>query len=68
MTIKIQNIKPEIQAGDSVLVKWSNRQTYKGVIKDKLRKNWSVEITDSDWHHTQNFASVPLHALVRRVH
>ena len=68
MTIKIQNIKPEIQAGDNVLVRWSNRQTYKGVIREKLRKNWSIEITDDKWHYTYNIASVPTHAISKRYH
>ena len=62
------NLKPEMQVGDSVFVKWTNRKTYKGVLKGKLRKNWSVEMTDDNWHYRQNFASVPAHAISKRCH
>lgn len=61
-------IKPEMQVGDSVFVKWTNRQTYKGVIKEKLRKNWGVIITDDNWHYPENRASVPAHAISKRCH
>ena len=62
------DIKPELETGDLVFVKWSNDQTYKGVIRKKLRKNWGVEIQDDNWYHRTNRASVPEYALVRRVH
>ena len=62
------NIRPEMQVGDNILVRWTDRDTYRGVLQGKLRKNWSVKISDSDWHHRQNFASVPAHALVKWVH
>ena len=62
------NIKPEMQVGDSVFVKWTNRKTYKGVIKEKLRKNWGVAITDDSWHYQGNLASVPAHAISKRCH
>ena len=49
-----------------VFVKWANNQTYKGVIREKLRKNWSVEMQDENWHHHTNHASVPGYALIKR--
>ena len=61
-------IKPEMQVGDSVLVKWSKTQTYKGVLKEKLRKNWGVAITDDSWHNKRNLASVPSDAISKRCH
>jgi hypothetical protein len=60
------NIKPDIKVGDLVFVKWANNQTYKGIIKDKLRKNWAVEIQDDNWRHRTNNASVPGYALIKR--
>ncbi len=60
------HIKPDIEVGDMVFVKWANDQTYKGVIRKKLRKNWGVEITDDSWYYRSNRASVPEYALVRR--
>jgi len=60
------DIKPNIKVGDMVFVKWANNKTYKGVIRDKLRKNWSIEITDDDWHYSSNFTSVPEYALIKR--
>ena len=68
LPVKNKDIKPEMQVGDSVFVKWSNKLTYKGVIKEKLRKNWGVEITDDKWHYTYNNASVPAHAISKRCH
>ena len=62
------HIKPEMQVGDSVFVKWSKTQTYKGVLKEKLRKNWGIAITDNNWHHKSNLASVPEHAISKRCH
>ena len=61
-------IKPEFQTGDNVFVKWSNTQTYKAIIKEKLRKNWGVEITDDKWYRGNNLASVPAHAITKRCH
>ena len=60
------DIKPKIEVGDYVFVNWANNQTYKGVIKEKLRKNWGIEITDDTWHYSSNQASIPEHALVKR--
>ena len=60
------NIRPEMQVGDSVFVKWTNRKTYKGVIKEKLRKNWGVEIQDDRWYQRTNNASIPGYALIKR--
>jgi len=60
------DIKPDIKVGDGVFVKWANNQTYKGVVKEKLRKNWGVEIQDDNWNHHTNNARVPEYALVRR--
>ena len=68
MLIKIPNITPAFQAGDSVLVKWSNNQTYKGVIRKKLRKHWGVEIQDKSWYYRTNRASVPAFAITKRCH
>ena len=34
--------------------------------KDKLRKNWAVEIQDDNWRHRTNNASVPGYALIKR--
>jgi len=68
MTYKIPNIRPEFQAGDNVLVKWSNQQTYKGVIRKKLRKHWGVEIQDKNWYYRTNNASVPAFAISKRCH
>ena len=68
LPIKNKDIKPEMQVGDSVFVKWTNRKTYKGVIKEKLRKNWGVAITDDSWHYQGNLASVPSHAISKRCH
>ena len=62
------DLKPEMQVGDMVMVRWNNVDTYKGVLQRKLRKNWSVKITDDDWHYRQTFASIPSHALVRWCH
>ena len=60
------DIKPNIKVGDMVFVKWANNQTYKGIIREKLRKNWSVEMQDENWHHHTNHASVPGYALIKR--
>jgi len=60
------HIKPNIKVGDMVFVKWANNKTYKGVIREKLRKNWGIEITDDDWHYSSNLASVPEYALIKR--
>ena len=68
MTFKIPNIRPAFQAGDSVLVKWSNQKTYTGVIREKLRKNWGVEIQDKNWFYPSNQASVPAFAISKRCH
>ena len=65
MTIKIQSITPQFQAGDNVKVKWSNNQTYNGVIRKKLRKNWGVEIQDKSWYYRTNRTSVPTFALIK---
>ena len=61
-----KNNMPQIRVGDEVFVKWARGQTYKGVIKRKLRKNWGVEIQDENWYHRTNRASVPEYALERR--
>ena len=68
MKTKIPNIRPAFQAGDNVLVKWSNNQIYTGVIRRKLRKNWGVEIKDKNWFHSSNKASVPAFAISKRCH
>ena len=60
------DIKPDIKVGDMVFVKWANNETYKGVIKEKLRKNWGVEIQDDKWNQRTNNASIPEYALVKR--
>ena len=60
------DIKPDLKVGDLVFVKWANDQTYKGVIKEKLRKNWGVEIQDDSWYQRTNNASIPEYALVKR--
>ena len=60
------NIKPDIKVGDLVFVKWANNQTYKGIIKDKLRKNWAVEIQDDNWRNRTKNASVPRYALIKK--
>jgi|TARA_E500000331_G_C17199398_1_gene688602 hypothetical protein len=62
------NIKPELEVGDFVFVKWADGNSYKGLIRDKLRKNWGVEIQDEDWKHKSVHASVPDFALIRRVY
>ena len=49
--------------GCSVFVKWTNGETYRGIIREKLRKNFSVEIIDDTWHYSTNLASVPAYAL-----
>ena len=64
--VGIHHIKPIIKVGDMVFVNWANGQCYKGVIREKLRKNWSVEIQDENWNHRTNHASVPDYALVKR--
>ena len=64
----VKNISAELQSGDSVLINWSNRETYRGVIRKKLRKNWSVKITDNKWQYRQNYASCPTHILSKRLH
>tara|TARA_R100000458_G_C8266499_1_gene241505 strand:+ start:811 stop:1134 length:324 start_codon:yes stop_codon:yes gene_type:complete len=74
MTIKIKNNPKAIplsrgpdpdlvKPGCSVFVKWTNGETYRGIIREKLRKNFSVEITDDTWHYAHNLASVPAYAL-----
>ena len=60
------DIKPDLKVGDLVFVKWANNQTYKGVVKDKLRKNWAIEIQDDNWRHHTNNASIPEYALIKR--
>ena len=60
------DIKPDIKVGDGVFVKWANNQTYKGAVKEKLRKNWGVEIQDDNWNPLTNNASGPGYSLVRR--
>ena len=60
------DIKPDLKVGDLVFVKWANDLTYKGVIKEKLRKNWGVEIQDDRWYQRTNNASIPGYALVKR--
>ena len=60
------DIKPDIEVGDQVFVCWANDKTYTGIIRDKLTKNWSVEIQDDTWHHKSKHASVPGYALIRR--
>ena len=60
------HIKPSIKVGDMVFVNWNNNQTYKGIIRKKLRKNWGIEITDDAWNYPSNQASIPEHALVKR--
>ena len=61
-----KNNIPQIRVGDEVFVKWARGQTYKGVIKEKLRKNWGVEIQDDKWNQRTNNASIPEYALVKR--
>ena len=60
------DIKPDLKVGDLVFVKWANDLTYKGVIKEKLRTNWGVEIQDDRWYQRTNNASIPGYALVKR--
>ena len=60
------DIKPDLEVGDLVFVKWANDQTYRGIIRKKLRKNWSVEIQDDNWYYRTNNVSIPSYALVKR--
>ena len=53
-----------LKRAEHVFVKWSNGMTYKGIIRKKLRENYSVEITDDEWHYSSNLASVPAYALI----
>ena len=53
-----------LKRAENVFVKWSNGMTYKGIIRKKLRENYSVEITDDQWHYSSNLTSVPAYALI----
>ncbi len=55
---------PPIKIGDTVVVTWSNGEDYIGVVRDKLRKNWAVEIQDKQWHYNNVNASVPEFRLI----
>ena len=57
-----------LQVGDRVLVRWTNTETYKGIIKAELRKNWRVEIQDKNWKETYNTMICPIHVLKQRSH
>jgi len=49
---------------ENVFVKWTNGMTYKGIIRKKLRENYSIEINDDQWHYSSNLVSVPAYALI----
>ena len=57
-----------LQVGDRVLVRGTNTETYKGIIKAKLRKNWRVEIQDKNWKETYTTMIAPIHVLKQRSH
>ena len=53
----------KLKPGRGVFVKWSNGMTYRGIIRKKLRENYSIEIKDDQWNYSSNLASVPAYAL-----
>ena len=57
----------KLKVGDHVVVKWTANETYEGVLKEFLRKNWRVEMTDPKWIHHIKFASVPAYALIKKI-
>ena len=62
---KSQGPDPELlKPGRGVFVKWTNGITYKGIVRKKLRENYSIEINDDRWHYSSNLASVPAYALI----
>tara|TARA_Y100001951_G_C11045345_1_gene132623 strand:+ start:58 stop:393 length:336 start_codon:yes stop_codon:yes gene_type:complete len=54
----------KLKPGSGVFVKWTNGMTYRGIIRKKLRENFSIEINDDQWHYSSNLASVPPYALI----
>ena len=53
----------KLKPGCGVFVKWSNGKTYRGIVRKKLRENYSIEINDDQWHYSSNLTSVPTYAL-----
>jgi hypothetical protein len=64
---KAKNEGPDpelLKPGRGVFVKWTNGITYKGIVRKKLRENYSIEIDDDQWNYSSNLASVPAYALI----
>ena len=64
---RFKNIVPDedkLLPGRHVYVKWSNGQSYVGVLIKKRRKYYSVTIIDDKWHYSCDRVAVPIWALV----
>ena len=64
---RFKNIMPDedkLLPGCHVYVKWSNGQSYVGVVNRKRRKYYSVTIIDDKCHYSNDRVAAPIWALV----